>query len=239
MRKRKLGAEPGFFFVRPQRESGPCVTEARSGDAKMMKARNGGAGQAQGAPSSAAGLRGRGSHGDTRTTRRAPSRVGPFPFASQQSESAGRTADRPTARYSSSASRWSRDGSTAGSSDSCARPRIGSAAGMLRSHSATCLRYPRAHLHPLPYPELACRTRAGYPPPWRREYPRPHIPRAAQWCAEKEHWTLTTLEKLQAAQAKIEEAARLLNTTDYGIIAERADELLVELDQAITEEETA
>jgi len=165
MRKRKLGAEPGFFFVRPQRESGPCVTEARSGDAKMMKARNGGAGQAQGAPSSAAGLRGRGSHGDTRTTRRAPSRVGPFPFASQQSESAGRTADRPTARYSSSASRWSRDGSTAGSSDSCARPRIWSAAGVLRSHSATCLRYPRAHLHPLPYPELACRTRAGYPPP--------------------------------------------------------------------------
>jgi len=50
---------------------------------------------------------------------------------------------------------------------------------------------------------------------------------------------LTTLEKLQAAQAKIEEAARLLNTTDYGIIAERANELLVELDQAITKKDTA
>jgi hypothetical protein len=44
---------------------------------------------------------------------------------------------------------------------------------------------------------------------------------------------MTTLEKLQAAYLKVEEAVKLLDDTDYGIIAAHADELLVELDRAV------
>jgi hypothetical protein len=44
---------------------------------------------------------------------------------------------------------------------------------------------------------------------------------------------VSTLEKLQAAFAKVEEAVKLLDGTDYGIIAAHADELLVELDHAV------
>ena len=44
---------------------------------------------------------------------------------------------------------------------------------------------------------------------------------------------MSTLEKLQAAFAKVEEAVKLLDDTDYGIIAAHADELLVELDHAV------
>jgi hypothetical protein len=44
---------------------------------------------------------------------------------------------------------------------------------------------------------------------------------------------MTSLERLQAAHAKVEEALRLLDNTDYGIIADRALELLVEIDNAV------
>jgi hypothetical protein len=44
---------------------------------------------------------------------------------------------------------------------------------------------------------------------------------------------MTTLEKLEAAHAKIEEATRLIESTDYGIIADRAVELLAELEGAL------
>jgi hypothetical protein len=44
---------------------------------------------------------------------------------------------------------------------------------------------------------------------------------------------MTTLEKLQAAHAKVEEALKLLDNTDYGVIADRAQELLIELESAL------
>jgi hypothetical protein len=47
---------------------------------------------------------------------------------------------------------------------------------------------------------------------------------------------MTTLEKLQAAYLKVEEAVRLLGNTDYGLLAAHAEELLVELDHAVRAE---
>ena len=44
---------------------------------------------------------------------------------------------------------------------------------------------------------------------------------------------MSTLEKLEAAYAKVEEAAKLIESTDYGIIADRAVELLAEMESAL------
>jgi hypothetical protein len=50
---------------------------------------------------------------------------------------------------------------------------------------------------------------------------------------------MTTLEKLQAAYLKIEEAVKLLQGTEYGLLAERAKELLAALGKAVRAEEAA
>jgi hypothetical protein len=50
---------------------------------------------------------------------------------------------------------------------------------------------------------------------------------------------MTTLEKLQAAYLKVEEAVKLLQGTEYGLLADRAEELLAALGKAVHAEEAA